>query len=467
MDGDYNENEMNRNEFEESENKSVDSDFDYSFYEQGEENPKDGKKDGIIKKACGIVVSGVLIGGIAGGCFYGINYCLNNVGNNNAGKVSGGVTSGKKVSLTTSDIATSSDATTLVDGTGLNGVEKIADACLPSVVAITNLGVSDVETIWGTYKKQSESAGSGVIIGQTDEELIILTNYHVVSNSNELSCVFSFDESSDEPMAVQAYIKGYDSERDIAVVSIKMDDLNDDILDKIRIAVVGDSDDLRLGEQVVAIGNALGYGQSVTTGIVSALNRYVELEGTDGNTISNYYIQTDAAINPGNSGGALFTMNGELIGINSAKVSSDTVEGMGYAIPISDIQELVDKLMNLETRVALPEEDQGYLCIGGSDVDSTVAEMYSVPQGVYVNSVYKNLAADKAGIEEGDIIIEVDGSRTKSMDELKAVLSYIEGGETINITVMRFEDGGYKEKTYETTLSTYKEFNSISKKSTE
>ncbi|MBQ8281808.1 MAG: trypsin-like peptidase domain-containing protein, partial [Lachnospiraceae bacterium] len=357
------------------------------------------------------------------------------------------------------NLATGSDESILTPiGSDLE-VSQIVENCMPSVVAITNLGVSEVQTLWGTYEEESESCGSGVIIGKSEKELIILTNYHVVAGSKELTVVFSFDEASEEPEAVTAHVKGYEAERDIAVIGIKLEEIDEETMNSIKIAVIGDSEDLKLGEEVVAIGNALGYGQSVTTGIISALDRYVELEGTDGIIISNDYIQTDAAINPGNSGGALLNTKGELIGINSAKVSDSSVEGMGYAIPITDVYDLINDLMNLEARVSYSEEDQGYLCISGQDVSSDAVQYYGIPAGAYVISVYEGYAAEEAGVEVGDIITKVNDVEVDSMTALKYELAYYEGGAEVTLTIMRqTESGGYEEIEVTVVLNDYDEF---------
>ncbi|MGN0164652.1 MAG: S1C family serine protease [Lachnospiraceae bacterium] len=448
--------------------------YDVSTENKNEIPKKSGKKGKVLKKAGALVLSGVLFGAVAGGTLYGTNYLLekNNQppasvsedGNrNNSNENNKENTSGTDNKLTLSDsYATGGDASMLIQ-TGDNlTVSQIAENCMPSIVAITNLGVSEIQTMWGTYQQESESCGSGVIIGESDAELIILTNYHVVSGSKELTVVFSFDENEEEPDAVRAEVKGYDSERDIAVIAIDLNDIDDETLSSIKIAVIGNSDNIKLGEQVVAIGNALGYGQSVTTGIISAIDRLVSLEGSDGSTITNEYIQTDAAINPGNSGGALFNMKGELIGINSAKVSNSSVEGMGYAIPISDIYDLVNELMNKEVRKSLPEEDQGYLCISGQDVPQEATQLYGVPAGAYVLAVYENYAAAEAGIMEGDIITEINGVEISSMTELKKELSYYEGGAEISIVLMRQNvRNGYEEIEVTVVLNDYDDFNKL------
>lgn len=285
--------------------------------------------------------------------------------------------SGKKSLSTTADSLNASNA--LYNNSSAANVTAIANNCLPSVVSITNRGVTEVRTMFGTYQQDAESSGSGIIIGENETELLIVTNYHVVSGSSELSVVFSYDEDSDDPSLVSARVKGYEADKDLAVIAVSLDDITDEMRSKIKIATIGDSSNLVLGQEVVAIGNALGYGQSVTTGIISALGRNVTVSDDNGGSITNKLIQTDAAINPGNSGGALLNMNGELIGINSVKVSSSSVEGMGYAIPISDVQSIIEELMLKETRDVVAEEKQGYLGINPIDVTNDIYEAYDMP----------------------------------------------------------------------------------------
>jgi serine protease Do len=351
---------------------------------------------------------------------------------------------------TTSDSLSASNAT--YSATTTNSVEAIASSCLPSVVSITNKGVSEVRTMFGTYQQDTESSGSGIIIGENDTELLIVTNYHVVSGSNELSVVFSYDEDNDDPSVVSAKVKGYDSDKDLAVISVSLDDVTEEMRSQIKIATIGDSSSLVLGQQVVAIGNALGYGQSVTVGYISALNREVTLTDDDGGTITNKLIQTDAAINPGNSGGALLNMNGELVGINSAKVASDSVEGMGYAIPISDVQSIIENLMLKETRDVVADDAQGYIGISGTDVTSEISETYDMPMGIYVSSVSDDSPAKEAGLVKGIIITKFDGQTVKTMSELKNLLTYYKAGETVELTAQVPSSNGYDEKTYNVTL---------------
>ena len=333
-------------------------------------------------------------------------------------------------------------------------ITSIAQNCLPSVVSITNKGVSEVRTMFGTYQQDTESSGSGIIIGVNESELLIVTNYHVVSGSNELSVVFSYDEANDEPSLVSARVKGYEADKDLAVIAVSLEDITDEMRSQIKVATIGDSSNLVLGQDVVAIGNALGYGQSITTGIISALNREVTVSDEQGSTITNRLIQTDAAINPGNSGGALLNMNGELIGINSVKVSSSSVEGMGYAIPISDVQSIIEELMLKETRDVVPEQAQGYLGIGGTDVTTDISETYGMPVGIFINRIYDNSPAGAAGLSKGNIITKFDGQTVKSMSELKSLLTYYRSGETVEIVAMIQGNNGYSEQKFSLTLGT-------------
>lgn len=322
-------------------------------------------------------------------------------------------------------------------------VSEIVDECMPSVVAITNMSVQEVQSFFGgIQQKTSESCGSGIIIGKNDTELLIVTNNHVVEGASTLTVSF-VDES-----AVEASVKGTDSTKDLAVVAVPLESIDDATMKAIEIITLGDSDALQVGEPVIAIGNALGYGQSVTTGIVSALNRDLEMEGFD-----SKLIQTDAAINPGNSGGALLNANGELIGINTVKVNDNAVEGMGYAIPISDASDVIETLMNRETRTKVAEEEQGYLGIKGVDVTSDSAQMYNMPTGVYIAEVVKNGGADKAGLSKGSIITKFDGITIDSMATLQEQLQYYRIGEEVDVVVqVPGSSGEYMEQTVSLTL---------------
>ena len=340
----------------------------------------------------------------------------------------------------------------------------IAEACMPSVVAITNHSVSDVITFFGTYQQESTSSGSGIIIGQNDTELLIVTNYHVVANTKELSVVFSPVEKrleengqngdiTDEDIP-NAVVKGYDVGKDLAVISVKLADVPKDVLAEIKVAQIGDSSKLKQGDQVVAIGNALGYGQSVTTGIISAVNRSITMKSSDGKSVvTNSFIQTDAAINSGNSGGALLDMSGNLIGINSVKIATTGVEGMGYAIPISDVEGIIDELMLRRTREMVDEDKQGFLGITGTDVDSSSSEAFGMPVGVFVTEVIDGLGAQKAGIKKGYIITKFDGYTVSTLVQLQDRLKYYKEGEKVSVTVMVPGSEGYTESQVEVKLS--------------
>ena len=337
------------------------------------------------------------------------------------------------------------EATTIVKGDGeavVTDVTLVAKNVMPSVVSITNLTVQQVQSYFfgGTTTQQYESSGSGVIIGQNDSELLIVTNSHVVDGSTTLTVTFH-DESS-----VEARIKGSDSNIDVAVISVPLTDISNETMNVIKIATIGNSENLLVGEPTIAIGNALGYGQSVTNGIVSALGR--KLSGSDVE-----YIQTNAAINPGNSGGALLNAKGEVIGINTAKLKDTAVEGMGYAIPISDIEELMNELMNRETKYKVNEKKQGALGISGQTIDETTAQMYGFPQGVLVREIIEGGAAEAAGMQKGCIITGLNGTSIKRMEELQEELTYYEAGETVEITVQGLtQSGEYVEKTYQVKL---------------
>lgn len=348
-------------------------------------------------------------------------------------------------------VSTSSvDEAEVDDGEGTATVEDVAAAVMPAVVSITNRSVTEVQDIFsrlyggrgGTYEYESESAGSGIIIGENDTELLICTNYHVIENADEITVGFVDDS------IYSAELKGGDQSNDLAVVAVNLDDLSDDTLSQIKIAQIGSSDDLAIGQQVVAIGNALGYGQSVTTGIISALNRTIQLD-----TYTAEMIQTDAAINPGNSGGALLDMNGRVIGINSAKAAETGVEGMGYAIPISNAEPILEDLMNRETRTEVVDESESaFIGITGEAVSEEMASLYGIPEGIYVTEVSEDSPAQDAGIQRGDVITKFEGSSVTTMDQLRDQLQYYAAGETVTITISQAHDGVYEEQDVEVTL---------------
>lgn len=329
-------------------------------------------------------------------------------------------------------------------------VSQVVEEAMPAVVAVASTAVYQMPDFgfgWffggGSQSYEVPSSGSGIIIGENDTELLIVTNNHVVQDTVSLKITFVDDT------AVDAAVKGTDTDTDLAVISVPLDQIPQETKEKIAVARLGDSDGLKVGQGVIAIGNALGYGQSVTVGYVSALNR--EIKTSDGN--ARVLLQTDAAINPGNSGGALLNMKGEVIGINAAKYSSTEVEGIGYAIPVSGVQDILDELMNRKTRSEVAEEKRGYLGIQGTTVDEDAAAAFGMPKGVYVYKILKDGAAADSQLREKDIITKLDGMTVKSMQELQKLLKGYEAGETIELLVQRQEDGQYKEIQIPVTLT--------------
>lgn len=319
------------------------------------------------------------------------------------------------------------------EGVMLTDVSGVVADVMPSVVSIIN-NFTVTRYFWGSqYSEEAEASGSGIIIGENDKELIIATNNHVIDSADKIRVIFIDDTEA------EAHIKGADADMDIAVIAVSKDSLEKSTAAAISIATLGDSDKLKVGEPAIAIGNALGYGQSVTTGVISALNR--ELEISEGE-FSQGFIQTDAAINPGNSGGALLNVNGEVIGINSNKIGGSTVEGMGYAIPISKALPIIDDLKTKKTKSTVAEDNRGYLGISGRGVSAEMAELYDFPQGVYVYDVYPGTGAEKANLRKGDIITKFEGTTLDSMEKLQGLLAYYEAGDTVKLTIERLDEGG-------------------------
>ena len=398
------------------------------------------KKPMSVGKKWGMVIAmGAVFGLVAGGVFTGTSML---------GAQLTGAGAGNNVAIPTT--ATTTTGTQSSDSSTASGmsVKDVASSAMPSLVAISTTTVEEVQTFFGTASQEVPASGTGVIVGQNDEELLIATNNHVVSGATQLSVSFTDDTT------IEGQIKGTDEANDLAVVSVKLSDIPSDTQSQIKIATMGDSDALEVGDQVVAIGNALGSGQSVTSGYVSALDRDVTStdETTGQETTSEGLIQTDAAINPGNSGGALLNMNGELIGINEAKYSSTSVEGMGFAIPIAKAEPILENLMSLTTRYKVDDADASYIGITMKDVESNVSEAYGIPAGVRVESVVDGSPADEAGIKVGDILTGFDGRTVSNSAGLQDILSYYAAGETVDITVQRADDGEYKEKTLTITL---------------
>lgn len=395
-----------------------------------QQNPKAPKpKKGYAKKVALVVGAAVLFGAVGGVTMQGTSYLTGKLLGKNTKSTVGTTKTVSNAKLTTSTSTVTSDVSDIVENT------------LPSIVSITNMSVQEVQNFFGGISQQeSESAGSGIIISQNDSELLVVTNNHVVEGSDTLTVTFNDGNS------VEAQIKGTDSARDLAVVAVPLDKISDDTMNAIKVATLGDSDSLKVGEPAIAIGNALGYGQSVTTGIVSATGRTID--GFDGE-----YIQTDAAINPGNSGGALLNANGEVIGINSAKINSSAVEGMGFAIPISDASDVIQNLMNKETRSKVSDEERGYLGIKGYDVSEEGAQMYNMPTGVYVKEVMSGGGSEKAGLTKGSIITGFEGSSISGMSSLQEQFQYYKAGEEVTLTVqIPDKNGEYTEKDIKVTL---------------
>lgn len=386
------------------------------------------------KKGVAVVASAAVFGGVAGGAFYGI-------AGNQIKKLDALTNTTTEVASTTSAATTQSLSLTSTASVG-NGmdVSTIAENVMPSVVAINISAIVEQQGMFGyTQQYEAEGSGSGIIIGENDSELLMVTNNHVVSDATTVNVTFADGES------YEAQVKSTDSDTDLAIVVVKLSDIKESTMNQIKIATIGDSDSLKVGEQVVAIGNALGYGQSVTTGIVSAKDR-------TNSTNTTPLIQTDAAINPGNSGGALLNMKGEVIGINSSKYSDTTVEGMGYAIPITAVQDRLDDLMNRQTREKVDESEKGYLGISCATVSSDVSEAYGIPEGVLVTDVASKSAAEKAGIKANYVITKIDGQSISSAEELTEKLNYYAVGETVPITYEFLKDDAYVEKTVDVTL---------------
>ena len=432
---------------------------------------KDNRNDKIrkiAKKGLTFSLCAVLAGGLAAGSFEGVNKLAGWSGAttveaaSNKDETTLTYAKSEKKDADASDSKSDTGKDTGSTAKGSLDVSEIVSEALPSIVSITTKSVQEVQNYFGMYgmygyapqqqEQEVEGSGSGIIVGKNDDELLIATNYHVVEGADTLSVAFT------DGNAVEASVKGFDEERDLAVVSVSLDDVEDDTMDAISIANIGSSDDLKVGEQVVAIGNALGYGQSVTTGIVSAKNRRMDsdnntvTDGSDDSSDGVNLIQTDAAINPGNSGGALLNMEGEVVGINSAKLASTEVEGMGYAIAISDVTDILQNLMNETSRDKLDDSEHGVLGIKGSSVSSEAVQMYGIPAGVFVIEVTEGGAADKAGLKANSVITEFNGKTVSSINQLIEYLSYYEPDEEVELTVQVPHGTSYKEETVKVTL---------------
>ncbi len=380
------------------------------------------------KKTISLICSALLFGTVSGAAFVGVGYMGNEYIKNN-----------RSVETINSTVVVNTDSPLIQ-----SDVVSLVENAMPSIVSITNMSVSQVQSYFGGMQTmETQSAGSGIIINQTEDELFILTNYHVIEDATTLTITFSNQTS------VEAVVKGGMESKDMAVVAVNMDQLDDETLDHIKVAVMGDSSKLQPGEQVIAIGNALGYGQSVTTGVISATDRTVE-------GIDAVLLQTDAAINPGNSGGALLNMNGEVIGMNTVKISSSAsntnVEGMGYAISITDAVDSINTMMTYATKEKVAVEDQGALGISGSTVTEEIHMLYQIPQGVYINEIVEGSAAQKAGLEKGTVIVAIEGVSVSSIEELIEILGYYEAGTKVDLSVKVLVEGEYIDEEITLTL---------------
>lgn len=447
--------------------------YDFNHTENNTELiPKKESKESrkLAKKIGAITLSAVLFGSVAAGSFQAVNYFS---------PVSKTTNSSSQTSKSNSSSASLLKTTTTSNSSnkGSLDVSDITTSAMPSIVSITNKSVQEVQDYFSqfgfggqgqTQTQETESQGSGIIIGKNDTELLMVTNNHVVEGADTLSVCFIDNQ------VYEANVKGTDAENDLAVIAVPLDSISDDTMSKIAVASIGDSDSLKVGEQVVAIGNALGYGQSVTTGIVSAINRTLSSDSSDtqdsnsssDDSSSATYIQTDAAINPGNSGGALLNMNGEVIGINSAKLASTEVEGMGYAIPISRVSDIIDNLMNQTTRTKVDSDKQGTIGIKGINVTSDVQEKYNLPKGIYVSEVTSGSAAEKAGITSGSVITKFDGKSVTDIESLQDLLQYYKAGETVELTLQVPDSDSYKEKTVSISLGSKSDTSSDSNSQT-
>ena len=419
----------------------------FQNHQPSEEHHEKRRKNGLTRKVAGITAAALLFGTVSGGTMVGINKIADSFGPATYPLVSSqAAVEDSTTEAQTSASASASGNSAVAGNAAALDVSAIAKSAMPSVVAINNTMLYQSNNWWGmsqTY--EVPSSGSGIIIGQNDEELLIATNNHVVEDSENLSVVFIDDTS------VNASIKGTDADSDLAVIAVALKDIPEDTLSQISVAKLGDSDALEVGQGVVAIGNALGYGQSVTVGYVSALNREVKVD----NTVTRNLLQTDAAINPGNSGGALLNMKGEVIGINAAKYSSTDVEGIGYAIPISKAQEILSTLMTQRTKnQTVAEGEEGYLGIQGLTVDDSMVKQQDMPAGVFVYGIIDGGAAANSDLRKRDIIVKFDGQSVKSMAALQDLLKYYKAGETVELGVKSLENGEYVDRTVTITLGT-------------
>ncbi len=416
----------------------MDNNYYYAPYEEPkkEKEKKPRKRFGVTLAKCAALA--LVFGLISGTVFYGTGYIFQ--------KAAGGENPNTVVQPAKVEAETEGKMTNIIRNnvsSVISDVSQVVEEAMPSIVSITSLTVQQYNTFWGTMSQETPGAGSGIIVAQTEDELFIATNNHVVAGTSELTVCFV------DNTTVAAQVKGTDPSTDLAVVSVKLSDLSADTLNAIKVAVLGDSESVKVGQPAIAIGNAMGYGQSVTVGYISALNREVSVEGTDGSIVTNALIQTDAAINPGNSGGALLNVKGEVIGINSVKYSDTKVEGMGYAIPISTADSIINDLI---TREKVDESNLAYLGIHGVDVTDEVSGSYNMPKGIFVDQVVEGSAADQAGIRRGDIITSFDGREISTYEALLQRMQYYAAGAQVEIVLQSAQAGEYVERTVSVTM---------------
>lgn len=434
--------ERNPNYYEKKESESQHNAYTYT-----EPQPKKKEKKVKAKKKHGFGVTlgktaaiALVFGLVSGSVFYGTGYVLDYAN----GEVIDSKQTTEQPTSDDSDSEGKLSATNVSTATTVNDVSDIVENVMPSIVSITNVGEQTVNFFGQSVTQNTEGAGSGIIIAQTEDTIYIATNNHVIANATQLTVSFVDDQT------VTAEVKGADSSTDLAVIAVSVSDIPKETLQEIKVATIGNSDEIKVGEGAVAIGNALGYGQSVTTGVISALEREVTvMDETTGTSVTNDLIQTSAAINPGNSGGALLNMKGEVIGINSVKYSDEDVEGMGFAIPISQAEPIIQNLINREV---VDEAESAYLGVAGQDVTSDISESYGMPEGVYVTQVREGTAAEEAGIMKGDIITEFDGKKVSSMEGLRNEMQYYAAGTTVDVVIQKNMNGEWKEQTIPVTL---------------
>ena len=408
-------------------------------YQSSGQNNQPKKKGSVLKKAALVTAGAILFGAVAGTTMFGVNRVANIMFPQ---ETQASVETQVALETTETVPAITQETQAAATGVVIEDVSPIVEAAMPSVVAINNTTLYQSSTWFGqTQTYEVPSSGSGIIVGENETELLIVTNHHVIEDANTMSVTF-IDESTAE-----AALKGTDSESDLAVIAVQLDSISADTKAQIKAATIGDSDSLKMGQGVIAIGNALGHGQSVTVGHVSALNREITVDG-----VTRTVIQTDAAINPGNSGGALLNSKGELIGINEAKYADESVEGVGYAIPITYAMDIIDDLMLRTTKVEVAESEQGYLGIQVQNVDSTTAEMLGMPKGVYVYKITEGSAAAESDLREKDIITKFDGETISTNADLSNLLTYYKAGTTVTLTVQSLENGTYVEREVQITL---------------